>query len=100
MSMIINLKTVKSIYFSLIQSTISFGLRLYVSTTKSNLTMILKLKKNIRIILNLGWRNCSFSELQIPTVFSLYIYIVYALKFLNRVPSWIKTEENRVTSKK
>lgn len=65
-------ETLKSIYFSPIQSHI----RLFGATTKSNLTKIFRLQKQaLRIIFNLGWRDTIkslFSELQIPTIFSLY----------------------------
>lgn len=68
----------KSVYFALLHSHISFGIALYGSTTIDNLTRILILqKKALRIMLNLKWYDSTkqyFSELGIFTVFSLYIY--------------------------
>lgn len=72
------LETLKSIYFSLIQSHIQFGLVIYGSTKKSNLDKILRLQKQaLRIMLNLKWRESvksSFADLKIFTVYSLYIF--------------------------
>lgn len=72
------LEALKTIYFSLIQSHIQFGLVVYGSTNKSNLNKILKLQKQaLRIMLSLKWRESvknSFAELEIFTVYGLYIF--------------------------
>lgn len=73
-----SLETLKTIYFSLIQSHVQFGLVVYGSTTANNLNRILKLQKQaLRIILGLKWKESvkgAFSRLEIPTVHSLYIF--------------------------
>uniref|UniRef100_A0A1B6FRU9 Reverse transcriptase domain-containing protein n=1 Tax=Cuerna arida TaxID=1464854 RepID=A0A1B6FRU9_9HEMI len=72
-----NLTTLKTIYFSLLQSHISYGIAIYGGTTKKNLDYILKLqKKAIRIILNLSNNESVkkyFKELKFLTVYDLYI---------------------------
>lgn len=73
-----NLATIKSTYFSLIHSHIVYGLEVYGATSILNLNKILHLQKvAIRTMLKLE-RNthCKkhFSELNIMTVYSLYIY--------------------------
>src|SRR5436190_22273095 len=77
MSKICNQDTLKQIYFALIHSHISYGISVYGATTKINLDKILKVqKKAIRVILNLKWNESVkhlFSELQILTIYNLYI---------------------------
>lgn len=77
MSKICSIETLKIIYFSLIQSHISYGLAVYGSAGKVSLNKILKLqKKAIRIILGLNRRESvkqKFSDLNLMTVYSLYI---------------------------
>lgn len=78
MSKLCNLESLKMIYFSMIQSHIIFGICIYGSTSKSNLDRILIWqKKAIRIMLGLSWRETvkqEFVNLQILSVYSLYIY--------------------------
>lgn len=78
LSQICDTNTLKSVYFSLIHSHISFGIILYGSTTNKNLHKILIFQKQaVRIILNLDWFDSakdSFQSLGILTVFSLYIF--------------------------
>lgn len=77
LSNILNINTLKCVYFSLIQSHILYGLLLYGSTNSENLNKILILQKRaIRIMLKLKWCESAkehFSQLGIMTVFSLYI---------------------------
>lgn len=78
MSGLCNVDTLKTIYFSLIQSHIAYGIVIYGATTKNNMDKILRAqKKAIRIMLRLKWsdtvRGC-FVDLGIMTVYSYYIY--------------------------
>jgi hypothetical protein len=77
LSLICDLKTLKTVYFALIHSHISFGIILYGSTSKTNLNRILVLQKRaVRIMLNLKQSDTAkphFAELGILTVYSLYI---------------------------
>lgn len=78
LSPVCDAKTLKSVYFSLIHSHISFGIILYGSTSYSNLSKILILQKHaLRIMLNLNWSDSvkdHFANLGIMTVFGLYIF--------------------------
>jgi len=78
MSFLAELETLKVIYFSLIQSHISYGLNIYGNTSKSNLDSILLLQKQaIRIMLKLHWRETVknyFKEIGIMTVYTLFIF--------------------------
>lgn len=86
MSFLCNVSTLKTIYFSHIESHIRFGICLYGSTKNSNLEQIHKLQKRaIRIILKLKFLEPvrdHFKHLQIMTVYSLYVYdcILYMRK--------------------
>lgn len=78
MSTLVNIQTLRSIYFSYIHSHISFGICLYGATKNSNLDQILKIqKKSIRIILKLKKDESvrkHFRKLQILTVYGQYIF--------------------------
>lgn len=86
MSSLCNISTLKTIYFSHIESHIRFGICLYGSTKNNNLEQIHKLqKKSIRIILKLNFLESvrdHFKQLQFMTVYSLYVYecILYIRK--------------------
>lgn len=72
-----SLKTLKTIYFSLFQSHISYGICIYGGTSRKNLDDILILqKKAIRTMVGLNYNDSVkdyFKELGILTVYSLYI---------------------------
>lgn len=72
-----NLTTLKTIYFSLLQSHISYGIAIYGGTTKKNLDYVLKLqKKAIKVMLDLAGNDSVkfyFKELGFLTVYDLYI---------------------------
>lgn len=78
MSLFCDVETLKLIYFSLIQSHIVFGIRLYGATTKINLDKILiAQKKAVRVMLRLNWRDTArdgFIALGLMTVYNLYIF--------------------------
>lgn len=78
LSKLCNLNILKQVYFSLVHSYLSYGIEVYGSTSKKNMDTLLKLqKKAIRIMMNLKFRHpvkSLFSELQILTVYSLYVF--------------------------
>jgi hypothetical protein len=78
MSRVCNIDTLKSIYFSLINSYMAYGIVIYGATSKKNLNRILlQQKKALRIIFNLKQRQAVkeyFSKLGILTVYALYIF--------------------------
>lgn len=80
MSRLCNTNTLKIIYFAYIHSNISFGISIYGATSKKNLDRLLTMQKRaIRVILNLKCRESvkhHFKDLDIMTVYSLYIYEV------------------------
>lgn len=86
-----SLKTLKTIYYSLFQSHISYGICIYGATSKKNLETILVLqKKAIRIMLNLYYNDpvkACFKQLGILTVFDLYILETLKYCRQNRVNS-------------
>lgn len=73
-----NIETLKSIYYALIHSHISYGICIYGATIKRNMDKILiQQKRALRIIFNLKQSESVkhiFSELKIFTVYGLYIY--------------------------
>jgi len=78
MAVLCNRTTLKHIYFAYIHSHISYGICVYGATTQGNLESILKLQKRaIRIIVNVkpdvSVRDY-FKELEIMTVFGMYIF--------------------------
>lgn len=78
MSNFCSVNTLKTIYFSLIESAISYGIEIYGGTSKQNLDRILILQKRaIRIIMNLNFGDSvrqHFTDLGIMTVYSLYVF--------------------------
>jgi len=92
MSKVCNKETLKSIYFSLINSHMSYGIAIYGATSKKNLNRILiQQKKAIRIIFNLKPRQSVknyFSDLGILTVYALYIF---------ETVMWVKTNQSTIS---
>lgn len=83
-----NIETLKTIYYALIHSHISYGICIYGATTKFNLDRILlQQKRALRVMLNLKQKETVkhlFTELKIFTVYSLFIYESIKYIFLNK----------------
>lgn len=82
-----NSETLITIYYALIQSHIGYGISIYGATNKCNMDRILKQQKRaLRIILNLkpidSVKNF-FSQLNIFTVYGLYIYETIKIVYLS-----------------
>lgn len=88
MSKSCNIKTLKTIYFALVHSHIAYGICIYGSSSKRNMDRILvQQKRALRIILNLKQTESVkrfYAELNILTVYSLYIYETIKHVFLNK----------------
>lgn len=74
-----NIETLKTIYFALIHSHVSYGICIYGSTSKLNMDRILlQQKRALTVILNLKKKSDvvknDFSKLKIFTVYSLFIF--------------------------
>lgn len=82
-----NMETLKSIYYALIHSHISYGICIYGSTTKKNMDRILiQQKRALKIMFNLKQSDSVkqlFAELKIFTVYSLYVYESIKFVFLH-----------------
>ncbi|KAG8244467.1 hypothetical protein J6590_108270 [Homalodisca vitripennis] len=83
-----NIETLKNLYYALIHSHISYGICIYGSTTKRNMDQLLmQQKRALRIMFNLKQTDSVkhlFSELNIFTVYSLYIYESVKFVFINK----------------
>lgn len=95
LSKMVPTSTAKLIYFSLIQSHISYGIELWGSTSKANLQKIFVLQKRaIRYLNKLNFNETcrhAFRELGIMTVASLYIYkvIIYTTNYNSPVKNYM-----------
>lgn len=100
MTRICSIETLKTIYFSLINSHMSYGIAIYGATSKKNLDRILlQQKKAVRIIFNLQRRQSVreyFSQLGILTVYSLYIFetIMYIKNYQLAITSTVHHNYN------
>jgi len=100
-----NKQTLKSVYYAMIHSHISYGIEVYGGTSAVNLNKILRLQKEaIRIILKINKdESCKtyFKELEFMTVYSLYIYraVLYVKNNESKFPRQINVHNYNTRNK-
>ena len=89
-----------TVYYTLIQSVITYGINLWGASNETNVQQIFRLqKKAVRYINNLGYRDScqtTFRQLQILTVPSLFIYqtLLHNFDTLHTLPRLGDTHEH------
>lgn len=101
-----DIKTLKSIYFSVLHSHITYGIEVYGATSLINLNKILHLQKvAIRLMLNLEVNeHCRehFKQLGIMTIYSMYIYrtILHIKTNEKEIPKQLDSHQYNTRNKK